>query len=180
MDLSLCRYPTFLALKVYCDRVATTIRDLSLPVFGYSEPVALAYGEALSTALQMTNIVRDIGEDLDRGRIYLPLDEMEACGYSEQELLGKVKNPAFIRLVQFQCQRIRDLFQQSLPLVPLVEEDARLALSLMREVYIALVDQIEKRPFDLFDRQIRLSWIQRGAVVMKQLKRVYFNPQYLK
>jgi len=174
MDLSPSRYPTFEALKVYCDRVATTIRDLSLPVFGYSEPSAFVYGEALSTALQLTNIVRDIGEDMDRCRIYLPLDEIQACGYSEQELLGKIKNTAFIRLIQFQCQRIRDLFQQSLPLVPLVEEDARLALSLMREVYIALVNQIEKRPFDIFDRQIRLSWIQRGNVVIKQLLKGYF------
>ena len=169
MDLSSCRYPTFEALKVYYDRVATTIRDLALPVFGYSDPRAFAYGEALSTALQLTNIVRDIREDLDRGRIYLPLDEIQTCGYSEQELIERVKNTAFIRLIQFQCQRIRDLFRKSLPLVPLIDPDARFTLVLMREVYIALVDQMEQRPFDLLDRQIRLSWIQRGGVVMKQL-----------
>ena len=157
---------------VYCHRVATTIRDLSLPVFGYSDPKALQYGQAFSTALQMTNIVRDIGEDLDRGRIYLPQGEICACGYSEQELMLRIKNEAFLQLIQFQCQRIRDLFHESAALVPLVDADARLALSLMREVYLALIDCIEKNPFDVLDHRIRLSWLQRGSLVVKQLFKV--------
>jgi phytoene synthase len=169
MDLTLSRYPTFDALMVYCHRVATTIRDLSLPVFGYSDPTAFEYGQSLSTALQLTNIVRDIGEDLDRGRIYLPLDEICACGYSEQELMSRAKNAAFLKLMEFQCQRIRVLFQKSAFLVPLVDADARTALSLMREVYIALIDKIEQNPFDVLDCQIRLSWIERCTVVVKQI-----------
>ncbi len=169
MDLTLSRYPTFEALMVYCHGVATTIRDLSLPVFGYSDPKAFEYGQSLSTALQLTNIVRDIGEDLDRGRIYLPLDEIRACGYSEQELMSRAKNAAFLKLMQFQCERIRGLFEKSALLVPLVDADARTALSLMREVYIALIDKIEQNPFDVLNRQIRLSWIERCTVVAKQV-----------
>ncbi len=168
MDLTHHRYATFKDLRVYCDRVATTIRDLSLPVFGYRDPAAWAHGEALATALQLTNIVRDVGEDLCRDRIYLPLDEIKACGYSESELMAQVKNSAFLKLIGFQCNRIRGFFQKSVSLVSLVNPDARLALSLMREVYIALIDKIEQKPFDLFDRHIRLSGYERGKVVLKQ------------
>ena len=150
---------------VYCDRVATTIRDLSLPVFGYTDLRGLEYGCALSTGLQMTNIVRDVGEDLDRGRIYLPQDEIQRAGYSEAELCARVKNDAFLRLMAFQCQRIRDYFDQAAQLIPLVEEDARRALSLMCNVYVALLDRIEAAPFDVLDRSIRLSVLERRAIV---------------
>ncbi|MBI3359287.1 MAG: squalene/phytoene synthase family protein [Nitrospirae bacterium] len=172
MDLSQIRYPNLAALMVYCDKVATTIRDLSLPVFGFSDPSAWQYGKALSTALQLTNIVRDIGEDLDRGRIYLPQDEILASGYSESALLSRVKNEAFLKLMQFQLHRIRGLFDESAKLVPLVDQDARRALSLMRAVYIALIDQIEKRPYDVLHCSIRLSVLQRCRVVIKEFLRL--------
>lgn len=167
MDLLYNRYPTFDALMVYCDRVATTIRDLSLPVFGYSDPKGVEYGRALSTALQLTNIVRDIGEDLGRGRIYLPLEEIEKAGYSEAELMQRVKNGPFLRLMEFQCGRIRSYFDHAARLIPMIDPDARLAVSLMRNVYIALIDRIEAKPFDVLERQIRLSWRERAAVVAR-------------
>lgn len=169
MDLLYNRYPTFDSLMVYCDRVATTIRDLSLPVFGYRDPKGVEYGRALSTALQLTNIVRDIGEDLGRGRIYLPLDEIKAAGYSEEELTARVKNEAFLRLMAFQCRRVRDYFDESAKLLPCIEEDARLSVSLMRNVYVALIDRIEKEPFAVLDRQIRLSWWGRTGVIVRTM-----------
>ncbi len=164
MDLLYNRYPTFDSLMVYCDLVATTIRDLSLPIFGFTDPKGIDYGRALSTALQLTNIVRDIGEDLRRGRIYLPLDELKLFDYSESELLTRTKNDRFLRLMAFQCRRIRGYFEESAKLVPLIEEDARLAISLMRNVYVALIDRIEADPFAPLDRQIRLSWMERLKV----------------
>lgn len=169
MDLLYNRYPTFGSLMVYCDLVATTIRDLSLPVFGYRDPRGIVYGRALSTALQLTNIVRDIGEDLGRGRIYLPLDEIKEAGYSEGELTARVKNAAFLKLMRFQCDRIRNYFNESARLIPLIEEDARLSVSLMRNVYVALIDRIEKAPFAVLDRQIRLSWWGRTRVIARTM-----------
>ena len=169
MDLLYNRYPTFHSLMVYCDLVATTIRDLSLPVFGYRDPKGIEYGRALSTALQLTNIVRDIGEDLSRGRIYLPLDEIKGAGYSEEELTARVKNDAFLRLIDFQCRRIRGYFEESAKLIPCIEEDARLSVSLMRNVYVALIDRIERAPFLVLDRQIRLSWLERSRVIAQTL-----------
>jgi len=169
MDLEVSRYPSFQDLMVYADLVATTIRDLSLPIFGYTDSKGIRLGRSLSTALQLTNIVRDVGEDLDRGRIYLPLNEIKAAGYSETELTNKVKNEAFLKMMAFQCQRIRRYFDEASDLIPVVEADSRLAVSLMRNVYVALIDRIEKNPFDVLDTQIRLSLADRGKVVAQTL-----------
>ncbi len=169
MDLEISRYASFKDLMVYADLVATTIRDLSLPIFGYRDPKGINLGRSLSTALQLTNIVRDVGEDLERGRIYLPLNEIKAAGYSEAELIGKVKNKAFLKMMAFQCQRIRTYFDEAAELIPMVEADSRLAVSLMRNVYVALIDRIEKKPFDVLDTQIRLSLADRGKVVTQTL-----------
>ncbi len=169
MDLEIKRYQNFKALMVYADRVATTIRDLSLPIFGYTDPRGIALGRSLSTALQLTNIVRDIGEDLDRGRIYLPLDEIDVSGYSEKALLNREKNEAFLKLMAFQCERIHALFDEAKALIPLVEADSRTAVSLMRNVYVAIIERIEKDPFAVLDSQIRLSLSERGKVVARTL-----------
>ena len=169
MDLEISRYASFKDLMFYADLVATTIRDLSLPIFGYRDPKGIDLGRSLSTALQLTNIVRDVGEDLERGRIYLPLNEIKAAGYSEAELIGKVKNKAFLKMMAFQCQRIRAYFDEAAELIPMVEADSRLAVSLMRNVYVALIDRIEKKPFDVLDTQIRLSLADRGKVVTQTL-----------
>lgn len=169
MDLFTNRYPTFSALTVYCDKVSTTIRDLSLPIFGYLDTKAIDIGCSLSTALQLTNIVRDIGEDLDRNRIYIPLDEIAQAGFTESEFKARIRNAAFLRLMQFQCQRVRAFFGEAASLIPLLEEDSRLTVSLMRNVYLALIDRIEARPFDVLDRQIRLSLQERREVVRRTI-----------
>jgi len=176
MDLECQRYPTFKSLMVYCDLVATTIRDLSLPIFGCSGPESAPLGRSLSTALQLTNIARDVGEDLERGRIYLPLDEILMAGYSESELLKRVKNEAFLKLMSFQCQRIRGYFAEASKLIPRVDEDARLAITLMRNVYIALIDRIEERPFDVLDKTIRLSLRERAQVLLHALQKKAPSP----
>jgi len=167
MDLHRSRYATFAELEVYCDHVATTIRDLSLPVFGCADPRGGAYGRALALALQLTNIARDVGEDLDRNRIYLPLDELARAGYSERELIDRVKNKAFLSVMTLQCRRIRRYFEQAKPLIARVEADSRLALSLMYHVYLALVARIEADPFCVLDHSIRLSMKERKEIVKR-------------
>ncbi len=170
MDLQRDRYPTFDALMVYCDLVATTIRDLSLPVFGYHNQNGKDDGRAFATALQLTNIVRDIGEDLVRDRIYLPLNEIKQAGSCITDIEARVKNDAFLRLIQFQCKRIRGYFDQAANVIPFIDEDARLAVALMRNVYLALICRIEARPFDILDCQIRLSWWERQKVIRQTVK----------
>mgnify|MGYP001618480150 CR=1 FL=1 len=169
MDLLKNRYPTFRALTGYFDRVSTPIRDLSLPIFGCLDAKAIDLGCSLSTALQLTNIIRDIGEDLDRGRIYIPLDEIAQAGLAESEFKARTRNAAFLRLMRFQCKRIRAFFREAAGLIPLLEEDSRLTVSLMHNVYLALIDRIEAKPFDVLDRPIRLSRPERGEVVRRTI-----------
>lgn len=94
-----------------------------------------------------------------------------AAGYSEEELAVRVKNEAFLKLMKFQCGRIRSYFNESAQLIPLIEEDARLSVSLMRNVYVALIDRIEKNLFAVLDRQIRLSWWGRSRVIAQTMMR---------
>ncbi len=169
MDLHINRYETFDDLMVYCDCVATTIRDLSLPIFGCRGEEGSAFGRALSTALQLTNIVRDVGEDLERDRIYLPIEELKAAGYSESELLKRDKNDAFLRMLAFQITRIKKYFDQASGLISIVDKDARVAISLMMNVYVALIDRIEANPFNVLDQQIRLSLKEKGKVLAQTL-----------
>jgi len=169
MDLHINRYETFDDLMVYCDCVATTIRDLSLPIFGCSGEHGRPFGRALSTALQLTNIVRDVGEDLERDRIYLPIKEIEAAGYSEEDLIKRVKNDAFLQMMDFQCLRIRTYFDEASGLISIVDQDARVAISLMMNVYIALIDRIEAKPFDVLDHPIRLSLKEKAKVLAQTL-----------
>lgn len=180
MDLRINRYESFDDLMVYCDCVATTIRDLSLPVFGCRGAQGRTIGRALSTALQLTNIVRDVGEDLQRNRIYLPMEEIKASGYSEAELMNRVKNDAFLRMLDFQCRRIRRYFDEASDLISIVDQDARVAIALMMNVYVALIDRIEAKPFNVLDRSIRLSLQDKTKVLAQTLAQIGndSNPAY--
>jgi len=172
MDLVRNRYATFEELMIYCDRVATTIRDLSLPIFGYRDPAAKKYGRALSTALQLTNILRDVGEDLERDRIYIPLNEIEQAGFSETALLHRVKSLPCLKMIAFQCHRIRDHFAEASQIIPLIETDARITVLMMMNVYLKLIEKIESNPFDILDRSIRLSPLEKQGVVDATLVQV--------
>jgi len=123
MDLSINRYDTFDDLKVYCDKVAGTISTISLHIFGWLDDSAFEYGKNLSYALQLTNIIRDVGGDIDKNRIYIPLEELERFGYSEEELLSRIKNERFMNLLHFQIQRAYGYFQAANPLIRLVKKD---------------------------------------------------------
>ncbi len=115
MDLSLMRYPTFDDLYLYCYQVAGTVGLLTSPIFGYHDETALAHAVDLGVALQLTNILRDIGEDSRRNRIYIPQEEMQYFGYCEQELMDGVINDAFRGLLRFQMARAEDYFEKRSP-----------------------------------------------------------------
>lgn len=166
MDLAKTRYETFEELIVYCDLVATTIRDITLAIFGARGEEALRLGRSFSTALQLTNILRDVGEDLDRGRIYLPREERERFGMTEEELFARRVTPGFAALMKFSAARARGYFRDGMKILPLVDADARLAARLMGEVYLRLLDEIERRNYDVFTGKIRLSpWAKAGVVL---------------
>src|SRR5438067_7175965 len=105
MDLQVTRYADFEALRLYCYRVASIVGLICLRIFGYSDSQAPDYATDLGLALQLTNIMRDVKEDAERGRVYIPQDEMRRFGYSEAELLGRVFNESFRELMAFQAER---------------------------------------------------------------------------
>lgn len=153
MDLEKTRYNTFKELHLYCYRVASTVGLMASQIMGYSDPIALEYAANLGIAMQLTNILRDVGEDAQAGRIYLPQDEMARFGYTEAELLRGEVNPRFIRLMQFQIERARRYYRQSMPGIEYLPEDCRLSITLAARLYSRILDVIERNHYDVFTRR---------------------------
>lgn len=175
MDLSVNRFATFDDLMGYCNRVAGTISVMSLCVFGYSDPAVEALGRDLSTALQLTNIIRDVGEDVERNRIYLPLEDLKRFGYSEQALLAKTYNENFQDLMRFQVQRARSYFREANALVPLLDRDARLTTWLMGSAYSRILQKIETGKFRVLERKTQLTVGEKIGLVITSM----VSPRYV-
>jgi phytoene synthase len=156
MDLTHHRYPTFNELYEYCYRVAGVVGLMCIEIFGYRNPKAKDYAVNLGVALQLTNIMRDLKVDANRGRIYLPQEELVRFGYGEEELVRGVYTPAFFELMRFAGSRARQYFQQARQL--LAEEDRRslLAAQIMGAIYYRLLETIEASRYRVFDRTITL------------------------
>jgi phytoene synthase len=157
MDLTVSRYPDFPALKGYCDRVAGAVGLVSLHVFGFSDPRAPEHAADLGVALQLVNIMRDVAEDAERDRIYLPADEMAAHGVDERDLLDGVATPAFRALMRDQGERARDYFARGERLLPLLDRRARMCVSMLSGLYREILGQIEERDYDVFAGRVSLS-----------------------
>jgi 15-cis-phytoene synthase len=157
MDLTHARYATFEELYPYCYRVASIVGLICIEIFGYTNPLAKTYAEQLGIAFQLTNILRDVGVDAQRGRIYLPQDELRRFGYSEEELLAGCYNSAFRELMRFQCERARGFFRAAS--AALTAEDARslLAAEIMRAIYYRLLLKIETEQYDVFHGDITIG-----------------------
>jgi len=153
MDLSVIRYETFDDLYAYCYRVAGTVGLLTSPIFGYHQDAALIHAVDLGVALQLTNILRDIGEDARRGRIYLPQDEMRRFGYSEAELMAGIINAPFRELVRFQIARAHEYYQRSLPGISMLSADCRLAVRLSGSLYSHILDRIRLNNYNVFTKR---------------------------
>ncbi len=169
MDLEINRYNTFEELKVYCERVAGTISIMSLCVFGLLDDKAYQFGDDLSMALQLTNIIRDVGKDVGKNRIYIPIKEMNKFNYSEDELLSGTINENFIKLMKFQIKRAKSYFEKAENLIPLINTDARLTTILMAGVYLNVLRQVEKNNYDVFNKFARVSKLKKGMLVAKSV-----------
>jgi phytoene synthase len=153
MDLRQNRYETFEDLHLYCYRVAGTVGLLTSPIFGYHNKAALAYAADLGVALQLTNILRDIGEDARRDRIYIPQNEMRQFSYSEGDLMTGVINDAFRQLVRFQIARADEYYQRSQPGIAMLSEDSRLAIRLSGSLYRGILDRIHLNNYNVFTKR---------------------------
>lgn len=171
-DLTRTRYETFEELKDYCYLVASTVGLICLEIFGYSGgEKTRKHAVDLGVALQLTNILRDLREDAERGRIYLPLDEIEWFGYSEEELLAGSVTLDFRRLIAFQVDRARQYYSLGRELLPHLPRRARACVGAMAGIYSSILDDIERDPGAVFQRRISLSAGQKLAVAGRELVR---------
>jgi phytoene synthase len=142
MDLERNRYPDFAALRTYCHRVAGVVGLLSAEIFGYRDPRTLEYAAELGLAFQLTNIIRDVGEDARRNRIYLPLDEIERHGVSVSDIVEARESAPFRRLMEFQIERALGCYDRALAALPEVDRRAQRAGLVMAAIYRTLLEEI--------------------------------------
>ena len=150
MDLAIDRYPTFEELDLYCYRVASVVGLLSIEVFGYQNPACRQYAIHLGRALQLTNILRDVRTDAERGRIYLPLAELARCGVAPEEVLRGEYSSRFRQVAETTAQRARGYYRQARELLPAGDRRSMIAAELMGAVYWRLLRKLETRRFDVF------------------------------
>lgn len=156
-DLSLFRYQNFIQLSQYCYRVACTVGLMSMHITGYSSPAAISFAIRLGVALQLTNILRDVGEDWRAGRLYLPLEELDAFGLSEADIAAGVVTERWRSFMRFQIARTRRLYSEAMPGVSLLNRDGRFSIAAAGELYGAILEQIEANDYNVFDRRASVS-----------------------
>ena len=156
-DLVKNRYEDFDQLRRYCYQVASVVGLICLQIFGYKDAAAKDHAIDLGLAMQLTNIARDVREDLDLGRIYLPQDEMARFGYSEEELQAGVVNEPFTELMRFQTQRARRYFRSGFQLLPYLSLRSRACPAVLGRLYHKVLDRIEDAGYDVLHHRIALS-----------------------
>lgn len=167
MDLSQNRYLDYAALQSYCHLVAGVVGEVAARIFGQSDAQTTAYAHTLGQALQLTNIIRDVGEDARRGRIYLPLDELRLHEVTVQDLLQGRYSPGFKTLMQFQTERARGLYAKALSLLPERDRRAQKPGLMMASIYRTLLDEIEKSDFQVLHQRISLTPLRKFWLAWK-------------
>ena len=142
MDLQYNRYPDFATLQSYCYRVAGAVGLMAAQIFGYRDPATLRYAENLGTAFQLTNIIRDVGEDARRGRVYLPLDELARFGVAASDIVHLRETDSFRQLIEFQIDRARDYYQRAFADLPPQDRKAQRPGLVMAAIYRTVLDEI--------------------------------------
>lgn len=170
LDLVKSRYATFSELLVYCDLVATTISTISLAIFGGLDSAeARARGRDLSTALQLTNIVRDVGDDLSRDRIYLPAEDLERFGVTEADLFARKASAPFAELIRFEAARALESFRRAEPVQRLVDPECRFAVTMMGGVYAEVARLVGADPGRTLTARVSLSKAAKIRAVLLRL-----------
>lgn len=167
MDLQKSRYNTFDELYDYSYKVASVVGLMTSEVFGYTNKKALDYAVDLGIAMQLTNILRDVGEDLARDRIYLPADELEEFGIRRDSLLGKEKTPEFCEFMSFQIERARRYYTEADKGILMLDQDSRLPVLLARENYSRILDKIEENNYNVFEERAYLNSAEKLSIIPK-------------
>jgi phytoene synthase len=157
MDLSQTRYLDYPGLQRYCHLVAGVVGEVAANIFGHTQPETMAYAHKLGQALQLTNILRDVGEDALRGRIYLPVNELQQFDVKAHEILKRTYSDRFTALMKFQAARAQGLYDEALALLPQADRHAQKPGLMMASIYRALLGEIERDNFQVLHQRISLT-----------------------
>lgn len=153
MDVTVRRYATYEELCDYCYLVASTVGLLVSPILGYASPEALSYGITLGRAMQLTNILRDVGEDALMGRVYLPAEDLERFGYDERNIFEQTVDENFVELMRFEIERVRALYAEAEPGIELLSPESRYTVRLALSLYRRILNAIELNDYNVFTRR---------------------------
>ncbi len=164
MDLTVQEYESYDDLLEYVYGSAAVIGLEMVPVLGFSDVAAFESAKKLGIAFQLANFIRDVGEDLDRGRIYLPIQELAACGVSREMLEERVLTPQIIEALKFQIARVRALQAEAAPGIALLDATSRPCIEAASSLYCGIVDEVEKIGYDIFNKRAKTSTARRIRV----------------
>lgn len=157
MDLTRHRYADFKSLRLYCHRVAGVVGELAAVIFGHTERATLRYAADLGLAFQLTNIIRDVGEDARRNRIYLPMDELEQFNVSAADILNARETDNFRQLMEFQYQRAQHFYEQAFAALPRADRKSQRAGLVMAGIYRTLLEEIRSEGFKVLTQRTALT-----------------------
>lgn len=157
MDLNLHRYEDFKSLRLYCHRVAGVVGELSAVIFGYTDRATLHYAADLGLAFQLTNIIRDVGEDARRNRIYLPMDELAKFNVPASDILNARQTDNFKQLMEFQYQRAQQFYEQAFAALPAADRKTQKTGLIMAAIYRTLLEEIRRDGFQVLTQRTALT-----------------------
>ncbi|NBQ88197.1 MAG: squalene synthase HpnD [Betaproteobacteria bacterium] len=157
MDLEQTRYLDFPGLSRYCHLVAGVVGEVAARIFGQQDPMTTAYAHKLGLAFQLTNIIRDVGEDAMRGRIYLPIDELQRFDVKAHEILQRIYSERFTALMQFQARRAHAMYEEALALLPAIDRRSQKPGLMMASIYRTLLREIEDDDFQVLHQRVSLT-----------------------
>ena len=175
MDASVKRFETWKETRHYCYLVASVVGLMTIHVFGFEgqgthqAKKCIELAERTGIAFQMTNILRDVKEDAGRDRIYLPAEDLNKFGVSELDILAGKDSPAFRELVKFETERAKEHYQAGVELVPLIEAESRPAMRVLVSIYQRLLEEIERRNYDVLSKRVSLSTFEKMKIASQLL-----------
>jgi phytoene synthase len=166
-DLEPRRLETFDELYQYCYHVASVVGLTIIHIFGFDTRSALPLAEKCGIAFQLTNILRDIREDAEKGRIYIPAEDLRRFGVTEDDLRAGLRDEKFLRMMRFEAARARQYYTESSPLLDLIHPRSKSSLQALISIYSRLLERIEGTNYDVFTRRVRLSALEKTRIVVR-------------
>ena len=177
MDVEQRRYETFEALRQYCLRVASAVGLICVEIFGYRNVQSRDYAIDLGIALQLTNIIRDVGSDLQRGRLYVPIEDLRKFGCTEQDLRAGIVTGNIRALLAFECERARQYYRKAERTLPQPDARGLIAARIMAAIYADLLRAIEQSNYDVLGRRIRVSRPRQAMIAAFTWLKIRFSPK---